>query len=140
MSPAEKFLSRVETAKHKPGANHGVFKCPAHADKRASATWRELDDGRLLVHCFAGCSAEEILSSVGLSMTDLYPERLTSHGRRERRAFIASDVLRCVAFEALVVSAAAGSLAAGEPLSSVDRERLLVASERLNSAAKEAGL
>lgn len=140
MTPAEKFLSRVEALKYKAGSDHGVFKCPAHDDKRASATWRELSDGRLLVHCFAGCSAYEILTSIGLTLSDLYPETLSEPGKRERRPFLASDVLRSVAFEALVVSAAASSMATGEPLSGADRERLLVAAERLTSAAGCAGL
>lgn len=139
-TPAEKFLSRADVSRYKAGATHGVFKCPAHADKRASATWRELDDSRLLIFCHAGCSANEILAALGLQMTDLYPERLTEHGKRERRPFLATDALRCVSFEALVVAAAAAALATGEPLSSVDRDRLIVAAERLNAAAKAAGL
>lgn len=139
-SPAEKFLSRVQAQKYKAGADHGVFKCPAHGDKRASASWRELPDGRLLVHCFAGCSAEEILSSISLTLSDLYPECNPEHGKHERRPFLATDALRCVSFECLVVSAAASSLATGTPLSSVDRDRLLLASERLISAANAAGL
>ncbi|MFZ4539637.1 hypothetical protein [Propionivibrio sp.] len=139
-SPAEKFLARADVYRYKAGATHGVFKCPAHADKRASATWRELDDGRLLIHCFAGCDAPSILAAIGLEMTDLYPERLTDSGKRERRPFLATDALRCVAFEALVVAAAAAALATGEPLSSVDRDRLMVAAERLTGAARSAGL
>lgn len=139
-SPAEKFLSCADVSRYKAGATHGVFKCPAHADKRASATWRELDDGRLLIHCFAGCAAADILAAMGLQLTDLYPERLTDHGKRERRPFVATDALRSVAFESLVVAAAAAALATGEPLSSVDRDRLMVAAERLNAAAKAAGL
>lgn len=140
MTPLEKFLSRADVVKHKSGATHGVFKCPAHADKRASATWRELDDGRLLIHCFAGCGAGEILSALSLEMTDLFPEKMTDQGKRERRPFVATDVLRCVAFEALVVAAAAAALATGEPLSTVNRERLVMAAERLQAAAKSAGL
>ena len=70
----------------------------------------------------------------------LYPEKSNYHGKPERRPFLATDALRCVAFEALVVSAAASALATGEPLSSVDRERMLIAAERLNMAATRAGL
>jgi hypothetical protein len=139
MSPTEKFLSRVES-KHRPGAKSGVFKCTAHKDKRASATWRETDSGALLVHCFAGCSAAEIMAAAGLELQDLFPERQEHHGKPERRHFPAADVLRAVAFEALVVAAAASAVAAGEPLTSVDRDRLIVAAERLRSAATEAGL
>lgn len=141
MSPAEKFLSRVES-KHRPGADHGVFKCPAHDDKRASATWRETDSGALLVHCFSGCSAADIVAAIGLELSDLFPERedKATPGKPERRRFYAGDTLRAVAFEALIVSAAAAALATGTPLSEVDRDRLHVAAERLRQAATEAGL
>lgn len=139
-SPLEKFLSRVKVEKYKVGADHGVFKCPAHGDKRASATWRELSDGKLLIHCYAGCSPYEIVTSAGLKLADLFPEKITHHGPRERKPFFATDALRSVAFEAVVVCAAARALADGKPLSSVDHERLLLASERLIGAANAAGL
>jgi len=139
MSPAEKFLSRVDGVKQ-TGPGRWIFRVPTRKDKRPSGSARELDDGRLLVHDFAGESAESILSAIGLEMTDLYPEPLVDHGKRERRPFLATDALRCVAFEALVVAAAAAAMATGEPLSSVDRERLMVAAERLTSAATRAGL
>lgn len=140
MTPAEKFLARVDLKNFKNGTRHGVFKCPAHDDKRASASWRELDDGRLLIHCFAGCRPDEILSAIGLEISDLFQESAQTHRAGERRPFAAVDALRCVSFECLVVAAAACSLAAGQPLCSADRERLLVAAERIRGAAQGAGL
>ena len=139
MTPAEKFLSRVEGVRQ-TGPGRWIFRVPTREDKRPSGNVRELDDGRLLIFDHGGSSVSEILAAVGLEMRDLYPEPLTQYGKRERRPFVAADTLRCVAFEALVVSAAAAALATGEPLLSVDRERLLVATERLNAAAKAAGL
>lgn len=139
MSPAEKFLSRVEGVRQ-TGPGRWVFRVPTRKDKRASGSARELDDGRLLIYDFAGDSVAEMLAAVGLELTDLFPARLTEHGRPERRPFLATDALRCVAFEALVCAAAAAAMAAGEPLQSVDRDRLLVAAQRLNSAAAKAGL
>lgn len=139
MTPAEKFLSRVEGVRQ-TGPGRWQFKVPTRKDKHPSGSARELDDGRLLIYDFAGDSAADMLAAVGLSLTDLYPEQITTHGKPERRPFIATDALRCVAFEALVCAAAAAAMATGEPLSSVDRERLLVAAERLNGAARKAGL
>lgn len=139
MTPTENFLSRVEGVRQ-TGPGRWIFRVPTRKDKRPSGSARELEDGRLLIHDFAGSSVPEILAAVGLDMTDLYPERITEHGKRERRPFLATDALRCVAFEALVCAAAAAALAAGEPLSSVDRDRLIVAAERLNAAAAKAGL
>jgi hypothetical protein len=38
---------------------NGVIRCPAHEDKRPSLSWR-FRDGRALIHCWAGCSFDEI--------------------------------------------------------------------------------
>ncbi|WP_300339093.1 DNA primase [Accumulibacter sp.] len=139
MTPAENFLSRVEGVRQTaPG--RWVFRVPTRKDKRASGSARELDDGRLLIHDFAGDSAADILAAVGLEMADLYPEQLAQHTKSERRPFLATDALRCVSFEALICAAAAKTMADGKLLSSVDRDRLLVAAERLTSAAAVAGV
>ncbi len=37
--------------------------CPAHADRSPSLSLRVAEDGRLLVHCFAGCSIEEVCAA-----------------------------------------------------------------------------
>lgn len=140
MTPAENFLSRVEGVRQ-TGPHRWIFKVPTRKDKRPSGSLRELDDGRLLIHDFAGDSAVDILAAVGLGLTDLYPDRLTDDGiKGERRPFLAADVLRCVAFEALVAAAAATSMSAGNRLSAADRKRLMLAAERLNAASTEAGL
>lgn len=122
------------------GPNRWMACCPAHDDKSPSLTIRELDDGRVLVHCFSGCSIEEILSSVGLTFSDLYPEQEIQHGRPERRPFPAVDVLRAIAFEALVVALAGSSLLAGQPFTPTDRARLTLAVGRIQSALAAAGV
>ena len=131
---ADKLLSLLRNVKRtRPG--HWIAACPAHDDKSPSLAIRELEDGRLLIRCFAGCSAAEILAAVGLTLQDLFPERLTaSSSAAERRPFYAIDILRCLAFEALVVSIAATNLAQGVPLPEADRKRLLVAASRLQAA------
>ena len=137
---AEILLSKLDKVK-RTGPNRWHARCPAHDDKGPSLSIRETDDGRVLVHCFAGCSVHEIVQAAGLELSDLFPPRLAGdHARPERRPFPASDALRAIAFEALVVCAAAAALATGEPLSAVDRERLLQAGERIQSALSGAGL
>ncbi len=133
------LLSRLENVK-RTGAGRWIARCPAHEDRRASLSIRELDSGVILLHDFAGCSVQEVVAAVGLDMAALFPEREIQHGKPERRPIPAADILRCVAFEALVVSAAAGAIMAGEPLSSVDRDRLILAAGRLQAAVKAGGL
>jgi len=49
--------------------------CPAHDDKTPSLSVSEAAGGHVLVYCFAGCEPSEILSSVGMQMSDLMPDR-----------------------------------------------------------------
>lgn len=131
---ADKMLSLLRNVK-RTRHGHWIASCPAHQDKSPSLAIRELDDGRVLLHDFAGCSTADVLAAVGLTLEDLFPERQADHNSaKERRPFNAIDVLRCVAFEALVVSIAATNLAQGVALPEVDRKRLLVAASRLQAA------
>jgi hypothetical protein len=93
----------------------------------------------VLVHDFAGCAVESVLSAVGLSFDDLYPPRAIEHGKSERRPFAAADVLRAIGFETSIVSIAAAHLSRGEPLTQHDRARLLVAYSRISAAIVETG-
>lgn len=136
---AETILSLLDKVKA-TGKGRWQARCPSHADKGPSLNIREMDDGRVLVHCFAGCTVHEIVQAVGLELSDLFPPRPTGNTKGERRPFAAADALRAVGFEALVVCAASAALANGEPLSTEDRERLLQAGERIQSALSGAGL
>jgi hypothetical protein len=49
-------------------------RCPAHADKTPSLSVGVGGEGQLLVRCFAGCTPHAIVESLGLRMTDLFPE------------------------------------------------------------------
>lgn len=133
---AEILLSRLEKVR-RTGPGRWLARCPAHGDRGPSLSIRELEDQRILVHDFGGCTVEAVLAAVNLQFSDLFPERAeTAAPGRERIPFPAADILRAVAFETLVVSCAAGKLAAGEDLSKADRERLAVAAERLQGAVE----
>ncbi|MGC2517863.1 MAG: DNA primase [Burkholderiales bacterium] len=134
---ADALLSRLDKVRQ-TGAGRWLARCPSHEDKTPSLSLREIDDGRVLVHCFAGCDVESVLAAVGLDFDALFPEKPIEHAKRERRPFNAGDILACIGFEALVVSVAASALALGEPLTEVDRKRLLVAAARLEHAAEVA--
>lgn len=53
-----------------------IAKCPAHADRAPSLTISSGREGRVLLHCFAGCPVEAILRHAGLSMGHLFPRPL----------------------------------------------------------------
>ncbi len=131
---ADNLLSQLSRIK-RTGVNRWLALCPAHPDKRPSLAVRELDDGRVLVKCFAGCSVQEVLDAVGLEFDALYPEKLISHCLHpERHPFNAKDILEVVGYEALIVSVAASTIARGESLVEDDLERLMLASRRLQTA------
>ena len=132
------LLNRLESVKG-TGRGRWVARCPAHDDKRPSLAVRELDDGRVLIHCFAGCDVRDVLGNCGLTFDALYPDESPGPKKSERRPFFAADVLRAVAFEALIAAVAAASIGRGEVLSVEDRHRLMIASVRLQAAVRESG-
>jgi len=132
----ETLLSRLDKVR-RTGAGRWIARCPAHDDKSPSLSVRELDDGRALLHCFAGCAAADVLAAVGLELSDLFPEPIGDR-RPERQPFSAEDVLRCLEFEATLVYLAAVDICAGRALSGEDIERLAVAVARINAALEVA--
>jgi hypothetical protein len=132
---AEALLSQLQQVRQSSPGNW-VASCPAHEDRTPSMTIRELDDGRVLVHCFAGCSAREILHAAGLDFSVLFPERLSEHIPPMRRPFNAHDVLEAVSAEAGIVATAASNLKAGMMLTQSDYARLQVAAARLEEARR----
>jgi hypothetical protein len=48
--------------------------CPAHDDRSNPSLSLKAENGRLLLHCFAGCHPENIVSKIGLQMKDLFAE------------------------------------------------------------------
>lgn len=135
---ADKLLSQLHKVK-RTGRESWVACCPAHSDKTPSMTITEKDDGRVLLHCFAGCSVDSILGAVGLTFDDLYPEREVDPykpNKPERVPFNPRDVLAAIATESLIVGIAGVQIGNGEPLQDDDRERLLLAVSRVQEAAR----
>ena len=144
MTPADNLTARLDGVKS-TGPDRWISHCPAHDDRNPSLTIRQAEDGRLLIHCFAGCGAADVLAAVGLSFADLFPKSEPDYARiektgtnRERRPFFPSDILRCIADEALLTATAAANLAHGVELTQEDRGRLLTAAERLQEAVRYA--
>jgi hypothetical protein len=54
--------------------------CPGHEDRRASLSISEGEEGRILLHCHAGCAVETITSALGIAKADLF-DRQASTGR-----------------------------------------------------------
>ena len=110
---AESLLSRLQRVR-KTGAGRWVAACPAHdSASKSSLAIRELPDGRVLVHDFAGCPVGDVLGAVGLGIGALFPERIDtspeSRGDRRYRSrtpapYPAADVLRAVIDDLLIAA------------------------------------
>jgi hypothetical protein len=74
----DEFVARLE--RRKPSGKGWTARCPAHEDRHASLSVSEGDDGRILVHCFAGCRPEEVVAALGLTMADLHRDTRTTPG------------------------------------------------------------
>lgn len=136
MSPADRVLGALAGVR-RTGPGRWSAICPAHADRRPSLSIRELDDGRLLLHCFGGCDVDEVVGALGLELADLFPAQLDrspgSGAPRERRPWSAGDLLRLAAFESTVVAIGLCDAMVGRR---VDFDRLLLAAETLGSIAE----
>lgn len=88
----ENLLSRLKRVK-KIGTDKYLACCPAHNDKSPSLAIKETDD-RILVHCFAGCSADSITAAVGLTQNDLFRDELTQEYRQFKEEQVNMDKLR----------------------------------------------
>jgi len=49
--------------------------CPAHDDRKNSLSIGLGENGKILLHCHAGCSTESILRAAGLKTSDLFPNK-----------------------------------------------------------------
>lgn len=67
----DKILERL--AKVRRTKDGFKARCPIHLDSTPSLFISE-KDGRILLHCFSGCSTEEIVKSINLEMSDLFSE------------------------------------------------------------------
>lgn len=66
----EDIIGRFQGVK-KIGEKSYQCLCKSHADKNSSLTITE-EDNKILVYCHAGCTTQQVLSSVGLTEKDLF--------------------------------------------------------------------
>ena len=132
-------LSRLDRVR-KAGAGWSA-RCPAHEDRTASLSVAIGNDGRLLLHCFAGCSVHDVLGAIGLTVNDLFAKRIrdtSPEARRELQGLALRSQVQAAAsvldHESGVVLIAAGDLHLGRALTDADHARLALAADRIRAA------
>lgn len=137
---ADTLIERLDGVR-RTGDGRWIARCPAHDDRTPSLSIRAADD-RILIHCHAGCHAEDVITALGLTWRDLYRD-----GRRggDSAGYAAAGAVAGRIIEAehrrdplrherLILRIAREDLAAGRDLSIEDRARVELAAERLEVA------
>ena len=138
--PVEALLSRLESVR-KSGQGW-TARCPSHEDRTASLSVNAGEDGRVLIHCFAGCRAADVIAAVGMELADLFvkrPSENMTHAEQSRLYEYARQskwraALGVIALESRVMSIAGREMLAGKILSSDDCERLERACDLIDGA------
>ena len=115
---------------------HGkyVARCPAHDDRSPSLAIKDCGDGRLLIHCFAGCETEDVLSAVGLTFADLMPERIDDQHSFRQQRFDSRQVLATLDHESLVAAIIGADFLQHQEIEKPTWDRLAQAVGRINTA------
>lgn len=110
MTAADTLLARLDRVKS-TGPDSWIASCPAHEDKRPSLSVRQTDD-RVLIHCWAGCGAGEVVAAVGLELRDLFERRHTDTYVAPRRPPLPSsrELVALLEYDLAVIDIAAGKL------------------------------
>ena len=124
------LVDRLEGVKE-TGRDRWLARCPAHDDSSPSLSIRELEDGRTLIHCFAGCDALSVVHAVGLEMSDLFPERLDDQFKPTKSRIPARDLLTVLNSEAIAVGIIAGTFMETRKLDEDSWQRLSSAVSRI---------
>jgi hypothetical protein len=86
----KEFLSLLKDVR--PRGSGWRALCPAHPDKRPSLDIDAAPDGTILLTCRSrGCSAGSIVSAIGLTLADLFPESNRQVRRRTRKTKVSPE-------------------------------------------------
>lgn len=119
----EKVLKRLDKVKQ-TAADKWKACCPAHDDRSPSLAIKELADGRVLIHCWAGCETRSVLAAIDLELRDLFP------GDKQPRRGPSRAAIR---HEQFIYRIGLDTLKRGEQLNEADRQRFELARERLEA-------
>lgn len=118
------------------GEGQWKARCPAHEDNDPSFGVKVTPDGKILIHCFAGCDKLSILHAAGLNMADLFPD---SHDHHVRPLYMATQEKKRrekreagLGRERMILAMAKQDRKSGKKLSPAELERERLAFRRVN--------
>ncbi|HKO88760.1 MAG TPA: hypothetical protein VJU83_09630 [Burkholderiales bacterium] len=115
--------------------------CPAHESKRntQSLAITETSDGTVLIKCFAGCGAVDIVGAVGVDIRELFapdsrPTDSPRNGDKPNHWHAIREAVSTLKRDCLIVAIASEDMRAGKALSAADVEILNAAAARVRAA------
>ena len=142
--PIDRLLDRLDHVRQT--GDRWRARCPSHgSDRNQSLSITAADDGTVLLKCFGGCGAADVMAAAGLTLADLFPERPQENrtprtaaerrmARERARMYAIRRLLPELALEVRIVLAAAAVIGNGERLNLTDEDRLVEAVERIEQA------
>lgn len=127
---ADEFVNLLDYSKS-TGKNRWLCRCPAHDDRSPSLTVSEGDDGRILIHCFAGCGANDVIAAVGVNASELFPptDGITRYEPIRRREKASQG-----SYDEALVEVTRADVKAGRKLSQKEKDAVWMARRRLRGA------
>lgn len=134
-SPLHLLLDRLTGVKQTK-TDRWQARCPAHDDRSPSLSVTETADGTLLIKCWAGCSAADIVSAIGLDLRDLFTPKFNGQTYRASKPprYSASEVVKTVITEATILTLGYSALERGDALNAQDKNRVDLAIAAINNA------
>lgn len=74
MITASEFILHCHDVRQN-GPGDYTCKCPAHDDGNASLHVKQMDDGGIMLKCFAGCQWKDIVTAAGWQTSDMFPPK-----------------------------------------------------------------
>jgi hypothetical protein len=144
VAPIDLLLGRLGDRVRQVGHGRWRVPCPACGGTNPSKlSIGECSDGTVVIHCFGGCDPTAIVSSLSLTLADLFPPNnwraAGIHGSRPRRPRVdwAAAIEACER-DLILVKIVLAQLAAREPINDEDAAACQRAATRVYRLLQEA--
>lgn len=115
------------------GYSRYIACCPAHDDKSPSLSVRQVD-GKILLHCHAGCEPDAVLAALGLRWSDVFEDEWDAayHSAISQKTKL--PPVDPLSHEYTILFLANEQIERNDPLSIEDEARVKLAMERVEAA------